>query len=320
MKRIISAVLLVAVLVLSLSACTINLGGQDKLEAINLSETSVELSVGETKTLTVTAQPEGVSIGEVIWSSSDNYVATVNTGTIKAVAAGNATITATTADGVTASCTVTVKEVEITDITLNKSTAGLKVGSTIQLEAFVTPNDAPKGKIKWTSSDSSVATVNSEGYITGVKAGVVNITCTAGEVEASCTVTVKGDEPVTAPDANASNNSSSNGSTVNNYYGTHNPGYSSGSGDFVFADSSSRKLSRSEINSRLSSMSGYSPSGNYAQDAINEIYARNGYVFKSANLRSYYEGKSWYYPNSSFNASYFNSVENYNIKLLGEYT
>ena len=89
--------------------------------------------------------------------------------------------------------------------------------------------------------------------------------------------------------------------------------------DFIFPDSSVRKLTESEISAKLSSMSGYSPGGTYAQDAINEIYARNGYVFKTAEVRSYYEAKSWYVPDSSFSYSDFNEIELYNISLLNNY-
>ena len=54
--------------------------------------------------------------------------------------------------------------------------------------------------------------------------------------------------------------------------------------------------------------------------AINEIYARNGYVFKDSSLKSYYMSKAWYYPDSSFTTSDFSSVESYNIKLLEDYS
>ena len=66
-------------------------------------------------------------------------------------------------------------------------------------------------------------------------------------------------------------------------------------------------------------MVGSPVSNSFAQDAINEIYARNGYVFKTDSIRRYYESKPWYYPDSGFTTGDFNSTEKYNIRLLEEY-
>ncbi|OHW62287.1 hypothetical protein EUAN_13570 [Andreesenia angusta] len=51
----------------------------------------------------------------------------------------------------------------------------------------------------------------------------------------------------------------------------------------------------------------------------NEIYARNGYVFKEAKFGNYFSSMSWYYPNYNFSESMFNSVEKANIDLIVEY-
>lgn len=88
--------------------------------------------------------------------------------------------------------------------------------------------------------------------------------------------------------------------------------------DFIFPESSVRQLTEAEISARLSTFTGYSPSGSYKQDAINEIYARNGYVFKTASIQSYYEAKPWYTPNPAFTGQ-FNATENYNISLLKKF-
>ena len=104
---------------------------------------------------------------------------------------------------------------------------------------------------------------------------------------------------------------------------TYVPHYRSGyvyrESDFVFPESSTRQLTRAEIQNTLSGMVGTPVSGNFAQDAINEIYARNGYVFKDDSIRSYYNKKPWYYPDSSFTTGDFNSTEKYNINLLKQY-
>lgn len=80
------------------------------VSAITLSQTSQSLKVGESVTLTAEVTPEDATNPAVEWTTSDANVATVENGTITAVAAGSATITATASDGsgISASCAVTV--------------------------------------------------------------------------------------------------------------------------------------------------------------------------------------------------------------------
>lgn len=77
---------------------------------VTLDKKTAELKVGESATLKATVNPSDATDKSVTWSSSDEKVATVTNGTVKAVAAGTATITVTTKDGgFTATCEVTVK-------------------------------------------------------------------------------------------------------------------------------------------------------------------------------------------------------------------
>lgn len=73
-------------------------------------------------------------------------------------------------------------------IKLNKSKLTIYKGKTATLKATVTGVSA---KVKWKSSNSSIASVNSNGKITGKKAGTCKITATANGKRATCTVTVK---------------------------------------------------------------------------------------------------------------------------------
>ena len=79
---------------------------------LSLNETSLTMTVGDSKTLTATVEPDTATNKDVTWSSDTPGVATVNNGTVTAVAAGFATITAISADDpdITATCEVTVKE------------------------------------------------------------------------------------------------------------------------------------------------------------------------------------------------------------------
>ena len=82
------------------------------VESVSLDKTAVELTEGETATLTATIKPDNASDKTVTWSSAQVSVATVTDGVITAVAPGEATITVTTNDGgKTATCAVTVNAV-----------------------------------------------------------------------------------------------------------------------------------------------------------------------------------------------------------------
>lgn len=77
---------------------------------ITLNQSSLSLKVGQTATLTASVQPGNATNKNVTWTSSDSGVVSVSNGTVKAVSAGSATVTAKAADGSgkTASCRVTV--------------------------------------------------------------------------------------------------------------------------------------------------------------------------------------------------------------------
>lgn len=79
--------------------------------SVTLNQTTMTLDVGKTGTLTATVQPADAANKNITWTSSNTAVATVSSGgTVTAVAPGTATITASTSNGKSASCTVTVKK------------------------------------------------------------------------------------------------------------------------------------------------------------------------------------------------------------------
>ncbi len=161
---------------------------------ITLDPTTLSLTEGETKTITATIEPENASDKTVTWTSSDPEIATVDeNGSVTAVKEGNATITASTANGLTATCAVSVnsKIIEVTGITIVPSTLTLPEGETRTLTATLQPENASDKNVTWTSSDPEIASVDQEGNVTAVKEGVAIITATSSNGKtATCTVTV----------------------------------------------------------------------------------------------------------------------------------
>ena len=150
--------------------------------------------IGETLQLTATVLPENVTNGDVTWSTSDEAIATVENGLVTAVAPGNVTITATTADGteLTATCAITVNPILAESIALDKTEATMNIGETLQLTATVLPENVTSDDLAWTSSDEAIATVEN-GLVTAVAPGNVTITATTtdgSELSATCAITV----------------------------------------------------------------------------------------------------------------------------------
>ncbi len=153
------------------------------VESITLDNKSLSLQTGQNATLSATVNPDNATNKTVTWSSSNESVATVNsTGLVTAKAAGSATITCKANDGsgVSATCSITVI-VPVTKITLNASSASLSIGDTKQLTASITPSNATNKSVTWSSSNESVATVNSTGLVTAKAAGCATITCKADD-------------------------------------------------------------------------------------------------------------------------------------------
>ena len=158
------------------------------VSSVSLDHTSLALNKGESATLTATVNPYDATDKSVSWSTSNSSVAMVTNGVVKAVGGGTATITVN-ASGKTATCTVNVT-VPVSSISLIMSSAKLKQNETIQLSATVGPDDATDKSVTWSSSNATVATVDSTGKVKALKEGSSVITAKAGEKSATCTLTV----------------------------------------------------------------------------------------------------------------------------------
>lgn len=166
-------------------------------------KSATTIGIGASETLTVTYNPADANTNKALtWSSSNTTVATVDaSGKVTGIADGTATITATTANGKTATCSVTVQAVAVTGVSLNKTSTSLQIGGSETLTATVTPPDATNKDVTWESSNPAVATVNN-GQVKAIAEGSATITVKTvdGNKTATCSVTVTAGPPVPQTD------------------------------------------------------------------------------------------------------------------------
>ena len=156
-------------------------------------------SVGETWNLQPEVTPAGAT-GTITWTSSDEAVAKVENGVVTAVGGGNCTVTATSGTA-TATCIVRVKG---TPSSTGGATTTPSTGGTLTLnksefaitaqwpDPYTLKASGGSGTVTWSSSDTSVATVDANGKVTAVGNGKCTITAASGGQTATCTVWVSG--------------------------------------------------------------------------------------------------------------------------------
>ena len=152
------------------------------------------VAAGRFMQLNVTITPDNATIQDVVWSSRNEKVATVDAnGVVAGVSKGNVYIDAKTTDGtnLTASFYLTVTQ-DVTEITVQETEINVAAGrSAAQMHIQVLPTNANNRKVTWTSSDDTIATVNANGVVTGRKRGECYVTCTSvSNPEVSFTIPV----------------------------------------------------------------------------------------------------------------------------------
>ena len=169
---------------------------ESSLTKITLNPTTLNFIVGDTasKKISATLEPADAMNRKITWTSTDTKVATVNDkGEVTAVGKGTCEVKATSDKNasVFGSCSVTVSEIEVESISLDKQTLKVGLGKTSEaLNVTFTPANATNKTITWSSNPTSIATVT-DGKVTGVKEGTATITATtANGKTATCSVTV----------------------------------------------------------------------------------------------------------------------------------
>ena len=175
-----------------------------KVEDTSVAVTSIELTkyeitidAGAIYDLVATVYPSNATNKTLEWKSGNENIATVSqAGRVTGVGKGVTYINVKATDGsgvIAKECKVTVNSYEVEGISLDKSSLSLTSGSTSQLTATITPDNALNKNVAWTTSNASVATVSESGLVTAVGSGTATITATSAEnssIKATCTVTV----------------------------------------------------------------------------------------------------------------------------------
>ncbi len=166
------------------------------LQSVSLNLSTLSLVPGGSAQLTYTLNPtDATDAGEPVWSSDNPAVAAVDSkGNVTTGQLGTAKVTVTVGDK-SAVCTVTVADVNVSGVTLDRDKLSLTAGATYTLTAAITPADATQSyTMAWESNDPAVASVDAVGKITAHKGGEATITCKVttsdGVYTAICTVAV----------------------------------------------------------------------------------------------------------------------------------
>lgn len=166
---------------------------------VSLNKNNLSLIKGGSETLTAIFSPTDTTDKSIMWTSSDESVATVENGVVTAKAEGIAVIVATTSNGLIASCSVTVQnaEVKTESISFNQTSVTMNTGDTDTLTVSFNPTNVTNKELTWSSSNENVIRVY-DGVIIAVGSGSATVTATSENGKtASCVVTVSSDTGVT---------------------------------------------------------------------------------------------------------------------------
>jgi len=176
------------------------------LRGLEISEESLNMKLGDSDIeLSLRYIPSSTTEKKVVWSSTTSSAVTVDSkGVISAVGTGTATIRCDSAYGAySASCNVTVQAVssgavKVSGVDIVESDIDMYKNESAFLNVNLVPSNASVQKVSWSSSDTSIATVDSTGKVTAVGKGnvVIKATSVDGGFESTCDVHVL-EKPVT---------------------------------------------------------------------------------------------------------------------------
>lgn len=153
---------------------------------------SLELHIDEVYTISPVISETGATTA-LTWYSSNPSVVNINNGIVTGVHEGTSIVTCTASNGIFAQCSVTVKPNNVSHISLSKTETQIEINQTLQLDAYLLPENATNSNVNWNSMNESIAVINSMGLVVGISEGWTNITATTmdgSSLSASCLVHV----------------------------------------------------------------------------------------------------------------------------------
>lgn len=157
------------------------------VDYVNIDADTLYVLIGDIDTLTVVISPDVYTISDVEWLMGDTSIAVVDAGLVHGKKAGKTMLYAL-ADDKYDSCFIQVIP-RVESIAFPKKKVKIRPGDTLNLQPSISPLEVTQDLFTWTSSDSSVAVV-AKGIVTGRNAGTTVITASAGDVAASCRLTI----------------------------------------------------------------------------------------------------------------------------------
>lgn len=159
---------------------------------ISFESTSLKMNVGDISVLNYYVLPSEASDKYLTWESSNPSIVSVSNGVVNAIKSGEAVITVTTLNGISAKIkiSVTLAKIDVIAVSLTAVKTELKKGETLQLSYQVYPVDATNKNVSFTSSNKNVATVSETGLVTAKSSGTTNISITTVDGNFTKTVSI----------------------------------------------------------------------------------------------------------------------------------
>lgn len=217
--------------------------------------------------------------------------------------------------------------------TVMPSSCTLKVGERRALFVQTNIGQDSNSNYTWVSDNNSVITVDSNGNITGVGEGTAVVTASRRAVTAQVNIVVEKKEESSKASQASKTESSSSASTVQSQPSVQviqpqpqpQPQAPVRTNHFSYANSGDAALAYQQINNYLSSDYVSGLTSDDVQLLINTIYAKNGYIFKTGYIQTFFQTQYWYnniYSKSSDMSTVrarFSSMDTANLNLLEQY-
>ena len=156
---------------------------------VTLNFDNVEINEDNTISLEAIVESNNMTAEDVVWTSTDSNVATVDKGFVNAVAPGECDIIAE-CNGQSDVCHIVVRPILPEQVILNEHKCGLRVGETVMLEATVLPANVTDKTVVWTTTNPDVATVDN-GLVSAIGVGSCFVIASCQGVSDTCEINVE---------------------------------------------------------------------------------------------------------------------------------